>query len=187
MAPFKALYGLRCRSPIGWFEPGEATLYGTDLVKDAKGLADEGNMRFGKKGKLNPRFIGSFKVLRRIGEVSYELSLPPSLSGFHPVFHVSMLWKYHAGRSHVLDYSTVQLEESLGYEEKPVAIVDRQVRQFRSKTISAVKVQWRDQTVEEATWETEEDTQSIYPHLFSTPGMILDSFEDECLFKRWRM
>ncbi|XP_070039963.1 uncharacterized protein [Nicotiana tomentosiformis] len=100
----------------------------------------KGIMRFGKKGKLSLRFTGPFEVLERIGEVSYKLSLPPSLSGVHPIFHMSILRKYYADRSHVLDYSTVQLDESLGYEEEPVAIVARQVHQLRSKKISAVNV-----------------------------------------------
>ncbi|XP_070032358.1 uncharacterized protein [Nicotiana tomentosiformis] len=147
----------------------------------------KGIMKFGKRGKLSPRFIVPFEVLRRVGKVDYELALPPSLSGVHPAFHVSMLRGYHADRSHVLDYSTVQLDESMGYDKEQVAIVDRQVRQLRSKKISAVKVQWRGQPVEEATWEAEEDMRSRYPHLFITPGMILDSFEDEHLFKRWRI
>ncbi|XP_070039636.1 uncharacterized protein [Nicotiana tomentosiformis] len=102
-------------------------------------LQQMGIMRFGKKGKLSPRFIGPFDVLRRVREVAYELALPPSLSGVHPVFHVSMLQRYHADRLHVLDFSTVQLDESLGYEEEPVAIVDRQVRRLWSKKISVVK------------------------------------------------
>ncbi|XP_070032346.1 uncharacterized protein [Nicotiana tomentosiformis] len=142
MAPFEALYGRRCRSLIRLFKPGEARLYGTDLVKDAlvKVSPMKGIMRFGKKGKLSLRLIIPFEVLSRVGEVTYELALPPILSGVHPVFHVSMLRMYHADRSHVLDYSTVQLYESLGYEEEPIAIVDRQVCQLRSKTISAVKV-----------------------------------------------
>ncbi|XP_070002888.1 uncharacterized protein [Nicotiana sylvestris] len=177
MAPYEALYGRRCQSPIRWFEPGEAKLYGTDLVKDAlekakliqeqlhtaqsgqKSYADQkardlslmvgkkvllkvspmkGIIRFRKKGKLSPRFIDPFEVLRRVGEVAYELALPPSLSGVHPVFHVSMLQRYHAGRSHVLDINTVQLDESMGYEEDLITIVDRQVCQLRSKNISAV-------------------------------------------------
>jgi len=64
-------------------------------------------MRFGKKGKLIPRFIGPFEVLRRVGEVAYEITLLPSLPGVHPVFHVSMLQKYHGDPSHVLDFSSV--------------------------------------------------------------------------------
>ncbi|XP_070005332.1 uncharacterized protein [Nicotiana sylvestris] len=100
----------------------------------------KGIMSFGKKGKLSQRFIGLFEVLEQIGEVSYMLALPPSLSGVHPVFHVSMLRKYYANRSYVLDYSIVQLDESLVYEDEPVATVDRQVRQLRSKNISVVKV-----------------------------------------------
>ncbi|XP_070023180.1 uncharacterized protein [Nicotiana sylvestris] len=101
----------------------------------------KGIMRIGKKGKLNQRFIGPFEVLRRVGEVAYELALPPSLSGVHLVFHVSMLWRYHAELSHVLDFSTIQLDESLDYEEEPVSIVARQIFQLRSKRISMVKFQ----------------------------------------------
>ncbi|XP_070040277.1 uncharacterized protein [Nicotiana tomentosiformis] len=182
MAPFEALYGRRRCSPIGWLEPGESKLYGTDLVKDAlekvkliqerlhtaqfrqKSYADQKArdlsfmvgkkvllkvllmkriMRFRKKGKLRPRFIGPTEVLKRVGEVAYKLALTPSLSGVHPVFHVCMLRKYHDDLSYVLDFNTVQLDNSLGYEEEPVAIVDKQVRQLRSKTISTVKVEWR--------------------------------------------
>ncbi|XP_070035193.1 uncharacterized protein [Nicotiana tomentosiformis] len=119
----------------------------------------KGIMWFRKKGKLSLRFIGPFEVLRQVGEVAYKLVLPTSLLGLYPVFHVSMLQKYHADRSHVLDYSMVKLDERLGYEEVPVAIVDSQVRQLRSKKIFAVKVQWSGQPVEEATWEIEEDMQ----------------------------
>ncbi|XP_070047369.1 uncharacterized protein [Nicotiana tomentosiformis] len=100
----------------------------------------KGIMRFEKKGKVSPRF-SPIEVSRRVGEVAYELAFPPSLSGVHPVFHASMLQKYHADESHKLDYITIQLDESLYYEEDPVAIVDRLVRQLRSKMISAVKVQ----------------------------------------------
>ncbi|XP_070003666.1 uncharacterized protein [Nicotiana sylvestris] len=99
-----------------------------------------GIMRLWKKGKLNLRFIDPLEVLRRVGEVAYELALPPTLLGVRLVFHVSMLRRYHADLSHVLDFSTIQLDERLGYEEEPVAIVDRQERQLRSKRVFAVKV-----------------------------------------------
>ncbi|XP_070040939.1 uncharacterized protein [Nicotiana tomentosiformis] len=122
----------------------------------------KGVIRFGKKGKLSPRFIGPFEILVRVGDVAYSLALPPSLAGVHPVFHVSMLRKYHEDNSHVLDFSTVQLDENRTYEEDPVAILDQQVRKLRSKNFSSVKVQWRDHPIEEATWESESDIQSSY-------------------------
>ncbi|XP_070007617.1 uncharacterized protein [Nicotiana sylvestris] len=103
----------------------------------------KGVMRFRKKGKLSPQFIGSFKVLWRIEEVVYELALPPSLSSVHPVFHVSMLQKYISDPSQVLDFSTVQLDGDLTYNVEPVAILDQHVRKLRSKDIASVKVQWR--------------------------------------------
>ncbi|XP_070013731.1 uncharacterized protein [Nicotiana sylvestris] len=101
----------------------------------------KGVMRFGKKGMLSPRFIGPFEVLWRIGEVAYELALPPRLSSVYPVFHVSMLRKYIGDPSHVLDFSTVQLDDYLTYDVEPVAILVRQVRKLRSKDIASVKVQ----------------------------------------------
>ncbi|XP_070056202.1 uncharacterized protein [Nicotiana tomentosiformis] len=103
----------------------------------------KGVMRFGKKDKLSPRYIGPFEVLERIGEVSYQLALPPSLSIVQPVFHVSMLRKYFGVPTHVLDFSTVQLDRDLTYDVEPVTILDQQVRKLRSKNIASVKVQWR--------------------------------------------
>ncbi|XP_075080114.1 uncharacterized protein LOC142165464 [Nicotiana tabacum] len=98
----------------------EKVLLNVSLIK--------GIMRFRKKGKLRPGFIGPFEVLRRVGEVAYELDLLPSLSRVHPIFHVSMHRRYHADLSHVLDFDTIHLHEILGYEEEPVAIVTRQAR-----------------------------------------------------------
>ncbi|XP_070005438.1 uncharacterized protein [Nicotiana sylvestris] len=92
----------------------------------------KGVMRFGKKGKLSARFIGPFEILRRVGEVAYELALPPCLSAVHLVFHVSMLRKYHDDPSHLLDFSTVQLDRDLTYEEEPIAILDQQMARTRT-------------------------------------------------------
>ncbi|XP_070014890.1 uncharacterized protein [Nicotiana sylvestris] len=117
----------------------------------------KGVMRFGKNGKLSPRFIGPFELLRRIREVAYELTFPPTLSSVHPVFHVSMLRKYIRDPSHILDFSTVQLDGDLTYDVQPTAILERQVRTLRSKDIASVKVQWRGWPVEEATWETKRE------------------------------
>ena len=100
----------------------------------------KGVMRFGKKDKLAPRYIRPFEIKSRVGEVAYRLVLPPELSQIHSVFHVSMLRKYIPDPSHVLQPQAVEISEDLTYEEYPVAIVDRQVRQLRTKEIPMVKV-----------------------------------------------
>ncbi|XP_070024864.1 uncharacterized protein [Nicotiana sylvestris] len=100
----------------------------------------KGIMRFGRKGKLSLRFISTFEVLRRVGEVACKLVLPPSLVGVHPVFHVSKLRRYQGDPSHVLDFSSFQLDKDLSYVEEPVAILERQVINLRSKNIASVKV-----------------------------------------------
>ncbi|XP_015161172.1 uncharacterized protein, partial [Solanum tuberosum] len=122
-----------------------------------KVLPMKGVMRFGKEDKLSPRYIG---------EVAYELALPPSLSGVHSVFHISMLKKYHQGGAHVIQWDSVLLDQNLTFEEEPVTILDRQIRKLRSKEIASVKVQWKYHPVEEATWEIESDMRSVYPQLF---------------------
>ncbi|XP_070022828.1 uncharacterized protein [Nicotiana sylvestris] len=143
---------------------GEKVLLKVSPMKDV--------MRFGKKVKLSPWFIGSFEVLRRIGEVPYELALTPSLSSVHPAFHVSMLHKYIGDPSHVLDFNTVQLDGDLTYDVEPMVILQRQVRKLRSKDIAAVKVQCRGRPVEEAAWETKREMRSRYPHLFEASGVV---------------
>ncbi|XP_019236646.1 PREDICTED: uncharacterized protein LOC109216879 [Nicotiana attenuata] len=110
-------------------------------------------MRFGKRGKLSPQFIGPHEILDRVGAVAYRLAIPPELSFIHPVFHVSMLRKCISDSSQVIEAPTIPLDEKLSYEEEPMAIVDRQIRKLRSKEIVFLKVLWRNHTVEEATWE----------------------------------
>nr|XP_016490334.1 PREDICTED: uncharacterized protein LOC107810108 [Nicotiana tabacum] len=133
----------------------------------------KGVMRFGKGGKLSPRFIGSYEILDRVGAVAYRLALPPELSFIHPVFHVSMLGKCISDSSQVLEAPTIPLDEKLSYEEEPMAIVDRQVRKLRSKEILFVKVLWRNHIVEEATWEIEDAMRVKCPHLFQLTGAYL--------------
>ena len=113
-------------------------------------------MRFGKKGKLSPRFVGPFEVLEKIGVVAYRLAFPPSLSAVHNVFHVSMLRKYIPEPSHVLSYEPLQLNQDLNYEEKPIRILDKKEKELRNKKIPLVKVLWKNHLTEEATWEREE-------------------------------
>ncbi|GKF41763.1 putative nucleotidyltransferase, ribonuclease H [Tanacetum coccineum] len=121
---------------------------------------------FGIKGKLSPRFIGPFKILDCIGEVSYCLALPPQLSHVHNVFHVSLLRGYNYHPLHVVSYPLDQIRKDLSFVEEPEAILDRQDRVMRNKTISFVKIIWKNHPEREATWETEESMRASYPHFF---------------------
>ena len=123
-----------------------------------------GVKRFGIKGKLSPRFIGPFEILDRVGEVSYRLALSPQLSHVHNVFHVSLLRGYKYHDLHVISYPLDQIREDLSYVEEPEAVLDRQERVTRNKTILFVKILWRNHPEREATWETEESIRTSYPH-----------------------
>ncbi|KAL0551646.1 hypothetical protein IC582_010735 [Cucumis melo] len=125
-----------------------------------------GVLRFEKRGKLSPRFVGPFEILERIGPVAYRLALPPSLSTVHDVFHVSMLRKYVSDPSHVVDYEPLEIDENLSYTEQPIEVLAREVKMLRNREIPLVKVLWRNHRVEEATWEREDDMRSRYPELF---------------------
>ena len=126
----------------------------------------KGIVRFGKKGKLSPRFVGPFEILEKVGKVAYRLALPPSLEKVHNVFHVSLLRKYVADPSHVLNYEPLELSQDLTYMEKPVQILDRKEKELRNKKISLVRVLWRNSKIEESTWEREDEMRSKYPELF---------------------
>ncbi|XP_070017448.1 uncharacterized protein [Nicotiana sylvestris] len=204
MAPFEALYS-RCRSPIRWFDIGEAELIGPDLVYQAmekfkiikerlktaqshhKSYSDvcrrdlefkedywvflmvfpmKGIMRLGKKGKLSLRYVGPYRIIQRIAQVAYKLELPLEMLLVHPVFHVSMMKKVIGDSSLIMPVETIEANEELSYEEILVAILDRQVRKLKNKEIACVKVLWRNQQVEEATWEAEEEMKKMYPYLF---------------------
>ena len=115
----------------------------------------KGVLRFGRRGKLSPRFIGPYEIVSKVGPVSYRLKLPPELSRIHDTFHVSMLRKYIPDPSHVLREQPVQLKENLTYEETPVQIVDYKEQVLRSKIIPSVKVLWRNHEREAAIWEPE--------------------------------
>ena len=112
-------------------------------------------MRFGKRGKLSPRFIGLYEVIEKVGPVAYRLALPPDLENIHNVFHVSMLRRYRSDPSHVVSSETIELRPDLTYEEEPVEILAREVKELRNKKIPLVKVLWRNHKTEEATWESE--------------------------------
>ncbi|XP_070029168.1 uncharacterized protein [Nicotiana sylvestris] len=126
----------------------------------------KGVMRFGKKVKINQWYIGLYKILRRIGQVAYELEFPSELELVYLVFHVSMLRKFIGYASRVVPIKYVQVTENLSCEEVPVVILDRQVCKLRTKDVASVKVLWRNKNMEEMTWEAEEEMKSKYPYLF---------------------
>ncbi|KAI3776829.1 hypothetical protein L1987_46619 [Smallanthus sonchifolius] len=206
MAPFKALYGRHCRSPLGWDEVGEAQITGPALVQDTtdriiqvrdnlrlarerqKKNADirrrplefqvgdmvllkvspwKGVVRFGKKGKFTPRYVGPFKIIKRIGKVAYELELPDKLSNVHPTFHVSNLKKCLAEGNLQVPLDEVHIDESMHFVEKPIEIMDREIKQLKRSRIPIVKVRWQSKRGPEFPWEREDQMKAKYPHLFT--------------------
>ncbi|MUG03910.1 hypothetical protein ECC01_23490 [Bacillus tequilensis] len=118
----------------------------------------KGVVRFGKKGKLSPRSMGPYEILQRVGKVAYELKLHRELVSVHPVFHVSMLKKCIGNPESILPIEGLGIKDNLSYEEVLVQILDRQVKKLRNKR--------KNQLVEGATWEAEDDMKSHYPRLF---------------------
>ncbi|XP_073120649.1 uncharacterized protein [Henckelia pumila] len=153
----QAKYANVRRRPLN-FEQGDRVFLKISLFR--------GTVRFGKRGKLSPRFIGPYEILDKVGDLAYRLALPPALSGIHDVFHVSMLRKYEPDASHILRPDEAELDETLSYFECPIQILDHKERQLRNKSIPLVKVKWSRHGIEEATWETEHDMRQRYPELF---------------------
>ncbi|GJY09404.1 putative reverse transcriptase domain-containing protein [Tanacetum coccineum] len=118
-APYEALYERKCRSP--------------------------GDVRFGKRGKLSPRYIGPFRIIARVGPVAYTLDLPKELKGIHSTFYVSNLKKCLAEGDIVVPMDEIQLDDKLHMIEEPVEVVDREVKQHKQSRIPIVKVRWNSQ------------------------------------------
>ena len=120
-------------------------------------------VRFGKHEKLSPKFNGPFEILERVGTVAYQLALPPSMSGVHEVFHVSMIRKYTPDPAHVLDWGQIEIDTDGTFEEGPVCMVDSRDQVLRRKIVRLVRVLWRHCGVEESTCEREHTMRTTYP------------------------
>ncbi|GJX30828.1 putative reverse transcriptase domain-containing protein [Tanacetum coccineum] len=139
--PFEALYGRKCRSPICWVEVGEVQLTGPEIHKPMKFqvgdrvmlkvLPWKGVVRFGKWGKLNPRYVGPFKVLAKVGAVAYKLELPEELIRVHNTFHVSKLKKCYADEPLAVPLDGLHIDDKLYFIEEPVEIMDREVKRMK--------------------------------------------------------
>ena len=134
----------------------------------------KGVIRFRKRGKLGPQYIGLFRIVARVGRVAYRLELSEELSRIHNTFHVSQLRKCVMDQEAVVSLDDIQVDERLNYVERPVAILEKKKKILRNKEIPLVKVQWEHRRGSEWTWELEAEIREHCPTLFSSAD-----FEDE--------
>nr|GEW02808.1 hypothetical protein [Tanacetum cinerariifolium] len=142
-APFEALYGRKCRSPI---------------IKV---------VRFGNKGKIAPRFVGPFEIIEKVGSVAYILDFPEELNGFHDMLHVSNLKKCLADPTLQVPLDEIQVDAKLNFVKEPVKILEREFKKLKRSRIAIVKVRWNSKCGPEFMWEREDQMKLKYPHLFS--------------------
>ncbi|GJS41989.1 putative reverse transcriptase domain-containing protein [Tanacetum coccineum] len=160
-APFEALsYDDKRRKPLE-FKVGDKVML---KVSPWKGV-----IRFGKRGKLNPRYIGPFKILAKVGTVAYRLELPEQLSRVHSTFHVSNLKKCLSDEPLAIPLDEIHVDDKLNFIEEPVEIMDCEVKRLKQSRIPIVKVYQNSRRGPEYTWEREDQMQKKYPHLFANP------------------
>ncbi|XP_040948616.1 uncharacterized protein [Gossypium hirsutum] len=126
MAPFEALYGRKYlkRRDIE-FAVGDRVFLKFSPWKKV--------LRFGGKGKLSPRFIGPYEIVKRIDPIAYRLALPPELEKIHNVFHVSILRRYRSDHSHIIPHSEIEIQPNMMYSKEPVRILAREVKEYQNK------------------------------------------------------
>jgi hypothetical protein len=147
-------YANKRRNPLK-FEVGDHIYFRVSPMKGVR--------RFGIKGKLAPRYIGSYPIIDKYEPTSYQVELPTRLSGVHNVFHVSQLKRCLKPPTDVIVEDTIPLEPDLTYTAYLIKILDQQDGVTRNKTTRFYRVQWNDHFEDEATWEHEEFLRSNYP------------------------
>ena len=132
----------------------------------------KGVQRFGLKGKLAPRYIGPFEILKIYGPVAYRIRLPSQLAVVHDVFHISQLKKCVKFPEEIIEQQDLEVKPDLSYVEYPMKILDSKERSTRREKVRIYKIQWKHHTKEEATWETEHNLQQNFSDFLSTnPGI----------------
>ncbi|GKF36550.1 hypothetical protein Tco_0113308, partial [Tanacetum coccineum] len=127
----------------------------------------KGVVRFGKKGKLSPRFIGPFEIIEKVGHVAYRLDLLEELNGVHDTFHVSNLKKCLANPTLQEPLDEIRVDAKLNFVEEPVEILEKEFKKLKRSRIAIVKVRWNSKRGPEFSWEREDQIRLKYPHLFS--------------------
>lgn len=126
----------------------------------------KGRMRFGKRGKLSSRFVGPFESLERVVPVAYRLALPPEFARLYDVFHVFVLIRYHHNSSHVIPHQQTLICSDIAYAEYPNEVIDWTEKVLGNRRIPKVKMLWQHHTLDEVTWELEDEMQDKYVELF---------------------
>ncbi|GJR81580.1 putative reverse transcriptase domain-containing protein [Tanacetum coccineum] len=127
----------------------------------------KGMVRFRKKGKLAPRFIGPFEIIERISLVAYRLDLPEELNGVHDTFHVSNLKKCLADPTLQVPLDEIRVDTKLNFVEEPMEVLEKEFKKLKRSRIAIVMIWWNSKRGPEFTWECEDQMKLKYPHLFS--------------------
>ncbi|GKC82342.1 hypothetical protein Tco_1138059, partial [Tanacetum coccineum] len=138
-----------------------------------KVLPWKGVIGFGKRGKLNPHYIGPFKILAKVGTVAYRLELPEKLCRVHSTFHVLNLKERLSNKPLAISLDEIHVDDKLNFIEERIEIMDREVKRLKQSRIPIMKVRWNSRKGPEYTWESEDQMQKKYPHLFANPESAL--------------